>query len=109
MGRSRARSCSSRKNSRPRDTLAEPAEESSQLGIIAFAVEVIYADPDSALIRREEGGYSPPSDVLTYQSHLCTDWRRWVKKAFSREAYEWYEYTSGSEDEDDDEEQPDDS
>ena len=79
------------------DQIEEANPEGFDLGIIAFAVEVINPDPEGALIRREEGGYWPPSDITTYQSHYCTDWRWWVKKAFFRDAWEYYEYPSSDE------------
>jgi hypothetical protein len=49
-------------------------------------------DPENAWVRREEGRYSPPADTDSYWSYYCTDYRRWVKKAVFREAYDFYEY-----------------
>jgi hypothetical protein len=61
------------------DQIAEQCPEGFDLGVIAFVVEVIYPYPEFVEIRREEGGYWPPSDAATYQSYLCTDWRPRVK------------------------------
>ena len=79
------------------DQIAEANPEGFDLGIIALAVEVVFPDPESTLIRREEGGYSPSPDVNSYQSTLCTDHRWWVTKAFFQEAYEYYAYPRSGE------------
>ena len=72
------------------DQIAQQCPEGFDLGIIAFVVEVMFPDPETAEgVRREEGGYWPPSpDALTYQHVLCTDRRAWVAERVLRNAYE---------------------
>ena len=75
------------------------------LGLVALAVEVVVPDPENAWVRREEGRYSPPTDVDTYWSYYCSDWRPWVRRAIFREAYDFLEYGSSSSGEDSEEDE----
>jgi hypothetical protein len=90
------------------DILERDNPEGFDVGVAAFAIEVIYPDPEDTWIRREEGKYFPPVDTYSYWFYYCTDHRLWVKKAVFRTAHESYEYPQDSPDGDEgnDEEAP---
>jgi len=88
------------------DQIAEANPEGFDLGVVTFAIEVLYPDEETWL-RREEGGYSPPMDVTSYLSYFSSDHRWWVKKAISSEAHDYFAYPPPSnDDEEEDEDDP---
>jgi hypothetical protein len=88
------------------DIIEEDNPEGFDIGVVAFAIEVITPDPENTWVRREEGRYFPPADTDGYWSYYCSDYRRWVKTAVFRDAYNFYEYPSthgGTEEDEQDE------
>jgi hypothetical protein len=91
------------------DLLAEDNPDGFDLGVVAFAVEVLRPDAENTWLRREEGGYTPAMDIDYYWAYFCSDHRWWVRKAVFAEADNYYRYPpaldeSSGDDEEDSEE-----
>jgi hypothetical protein len=86
------------------DLIAETNSEGFDLGVVAFAIEVLYPD-ERTWLRREERGYSPPMEVTSYLSTYCSDHRWWIQRAVFQEAYDDYAYPTSSVASGDDDEQ----
>jgi len=86
------------------DTIARDNQDGFDIGIVGFIGEVSMPDPETTLLRREEGGYTPPLDTDQYTSYYCSDHRWWMKRALFGDAGDYFRFPPSEDEENGDEE-----
>jgi hypothetical protein len=82
------------------DIVAEGNSDGFDLGVVGFIAEVVTPDPEYTILRREEGGYTPPMDTNSYFSYYCSDHRWYIKRAIFGDAGDHYRYPPADSDDD---------